>query len=274
MVQANELRKEHPMKQSLLVIVLVGAVAFVLQGCVGLTPVLGSGHLTEEMRQVKDVHEIALAGPGTLHIELGRKEALRLEAEDNLLPYLETKVEGDRLRIGVRKGVLLQNTRPIHVYLTVKNLKALVLSGSGTIVASDLQAASFAVSISGSGQVELDDLQASNVRLKISGSGDLSLGDLQAATLGVDITGSGDLRIAAGEVNQQAIAISGSGTYTARGLDSIDASARISGSGSATIQVREQLEARITGSGNVHYLGRPAVETAVTGSGDVKPLGG
>jgi hypothetical protein len=274
MVQANELRKEHHMKQSLLVIVLVGAVALVLQGCIGLTPVLGSGRLSEETRQVKDVHEVALAGPGTLHIEVGRTEALRIEAEDNLLPYLETKVEGDRLRIGVRQGVSLRNTRPIHVYLTVKNLEAILLSGSGKIVASDLQASAFAVFITGSGQVDLDDLQASNVRLKISGSGDLSLGNLQAATLDVDITGSGDLRIAAGEVNEQAIVISGSGTYTARGLDSIDASARISGSGSATIQVREQLDAHITGSGNVHYLGRPAVQTTVSGSGDVKQLGG
>jgi hypothetical protein len=262
------------MKTRLSIVLFAVILAVALQGCVGFTIVRGSGRVSEEERNVSGFDEVALSGQGTLHIEVGRKESLRIEAERNLMRYLETKVHGDRLRIGVQNGVLLRNTRPIHYYLTVKDLDTLVLSGSGKVIAPDLEASSFAVSVSGSGEVEMDDLKASDVRIRICGTGDLSMDELDADVLDVNISGSGDLDIAGGDVKEQVVTISGSGKYMARGLESESARTRISGSGTATVQVSEALDAHVTGSGSVHYLGRPAVETAISGSGDIKHIGG
>jgi hypothetical protein len=263
------------MKKRLSIVLFAALLAFALQGCVGFAIIHGSGLVSKEDRQVSGFKEVALSGQGTLHVQVGRKESLRIEAEHNLMRYLETKtIGGDRLRIGVRNGVLLRNTRPIHYYLTVKDLNAVVLSGNGKIIVPDLKASSFAVTISGSGNIEMNDLEADDVQIRISGSGDLSMDNLDAGTLDVDMSGSGDLNIADGDVREQTIAISGAGKYTARGLDSEETSIRVSGSGTATVQVSEALDAQVTGSGSVHYLGRPAVETTVSGSGDVKHIGG
>jgi hypothetical protein len=263
------------MKTRLSIVLFAAVLMFALQGCVGFTVVRGSGRLSEEERQVSGFKDVALSGQGTLHIQVGRKESLRIEAERNLMRYLEAKaVGGDRLRIGTRSGVLLRNTRPIHYYLTVRNLDTLVLSGSGKIMVPDLKARSFTVTVSGSGEIEMDDLKASDVQVRISGSGDLSMDELDADTLDVGISGSGDLDIAGGDVREQTIAISGAGKYAARGLDSEETSVRVSGSGTATVQVSEALDAHVSGSGDVHYLGWPAVETTVSGSGDVKHIGG
>jgi hypothetical protein len=262
------------MKTRLSIVLFAAVLAVALQGCVGFTVVRGSGRVSEEERNVSGFDEVALSGQGTLHIDVGRKESLRIEAERNLMRYLETEVHSDRLRIGVRSGVLLRNTRPIHYYLTVRNLDALVLSGSGKIIAPDLEAGSFAVTVSGSGKVEMADLKASHVRVRISGSGDMSVDELDAITLKVGISGSGDMEVAGGEVIEQAVTISGSGKYVARGLESKEARTLISGSGMATVQVSENLSAHVAGSGDVYYLGRPAVETTVSGSGDVKHIGG
>ena len=262
------------MKTRLYIVLVPLVLALVLQSCVGFTIVRGSGRVTEEDRDVSGFHEVALTDQGTLHIEVGRKEALRIEAEQNLMRYLKAQVDGDRLRIGVEPGVVLRNTRPIHYYLTVTDLDTLVLSGSGKILAPDLEADSFAVTISGSGDVEMDELQADDVRLRSSGSGDLAVDRLDADVLEVHLSGSGDLKVADGETREQDITISGSGKYVARELESEDTTARISGSGTATIQVSESLNAHISGSGNVNYLGQPAVDTRVTGSGDVRQIGG
>jgi hypothetical protein len=261
-------------KNRLSIILFAVVLAISLQGCVGYTVVRGSGRVSEQDRRVSGFDEVALTGQGTLHIAVGRRESLRIEAEHNLLRDLEAEVHGDRLRIGVQNGVLLRNTRPIHYYLTVKELDALALSGSGKIIAPSLEASSFAATISGSGEIEMDDLEAEDVRFRISGSGALHVDSLKADALDVDISSSGDVDIAGGEVAEQAITISGSGKYVAKRLDSESASARISGSGAATIQVSEALDARISGSGDVRYVGRPAVETDVTGSGDVRHIGG
>jgi len=261
------------MKTRLSIVLSILILSLALQGCVG-TVVRGSGRLGQEERSVSGFHEVALAGQGTLHIEVGRQEALRIEAEKNLMRYLKAQVDDDRLRIGIQNGVTLRNTQPIHYYLTVTDLDTLVLSGSGTILAPDLEANSFAVTISGSGNIEMDDLEANDVRFRISGSGDLAVEKLDAEVLEVRLSGSGDLEVADGEAKEQAITISGAGKYVARELESEDTTARVTGSGTATVQVSESLDAHVSGSGNVNYLGQPVIDTRVTGSGDVRQIGG
>ncbi|MBN1581227.1 MAG: DUF2807 domain-containing protein, partial [Anaerolineae bacterium] len=153
------------MKKQLSIVLFTVVLAVALQGCMGVI-VRGSGRVVEQERDVSGFDQVALSGQGTLHIEVGRKTALRIEAEDNLMPYLETRVQGDRLTIGVRNGTILSTMRPIHYYLTVKDLDTLVLSGSGKIVAPDLQSDAFTVTVSGSGQVEMDDLEADDVHIR------------------------------------------------------------------------------------------------------------
>ena len=50
--------------------------------------VRGSGRVVEEKRQVQGVTGVHLTGSGTLHVELGDREAFRIEAEANLIEYL------------------------------------------------------------------------------------------------------------------------------------------------------------------------------------------
>lgn len=59
----------------------------------GLTrTVRGSGHVVERDRVVSGFSGVELATIGALHIEAGERKALRIEAEDNLLSYIETVV--------------------------------------------------------------------------------------------------------------------------------------------------------------------------------------
>lgn len=158
----------------------------------GLRAIPGSGNVVEENRKVSDFTGVALAGTGYLTIEVGESESLRIEAEDNVMQYLETEVRNRMLRIGIRRNVNLRTTRSVRFYLTVKELNKIVLSGSGDIEAPDLEAERFSVTI--------------------SGSGDVKMGELNAAALDVNISGSGTLDIAGGEIEEQDITVSGSGS--------------------------------------------------------------
>jgi hypothetical protein len=178
------------MKQRIGLAVVVSVMALSILACQvgGFTRVRGSGNIVEEGREVSGFTGVALAGIGELTIEVGERESLRIEAEDNLMTYLETEVRNGMLEIGVQDGVNLNSTRPVRFYLTVKELDTIVLSGSGDIKAPDLEAERFSVTISGSGDVEM--------------------GDLSADTLDVVISGSGNLDIAGGRVGEQDITIS------------------------------------------------------------------
>ncbi|NIO70352.1 MAG: hypothetical protein GTN71_15330 [Anaerolineae bacterium] len=220
----------------------------------GPTGVRGSGSVVEEDRAVSGFTGVALLeGIGELTIKGGERESLRIEAEDNLMPYLETEVRNGVLEIDVQDGVNLNPTRPVRFYLTVKELDTIVLSGSGDIEAPDLEAKRFSVTISGSGDVEM--------------------GDLSADILNVTINGSGNLDIAGGRVEEQDITISGSGEYQAGGLNSGSVEITISGSGNATIWATDSLDVRVSGSGSVNYYGNPRTTFSGSGSGKLRSLG-
>ncbi|MBK5107924.1 MAG: DUF2807 domain-containing protein [Anaerolineales bacterium] len=254
----------------------------------------GSGNVVEETRQVSGVRGVDLATIGNVIIEIGDKESLTIEAEDNLLKFFETDMRGDTLKISTKPSTInLRPTKPVYFFLTVKDLERVMISGSGDIQVPDLKSDQFDVSIGGSGDISMGDLEADgfdidiggsgdiaagrvNVpafRAKINGSGDITLMDLQADLLSLNVNGSGNLRIDDGKVAEQDLDINGSGNFQAENLASKVTNIRIAGSGDMTVWVVDTLDVRIMGSGNVRYYGRPAVSSSGNGSGDIISLG-
>jgi hypothetical protein len=261
------------MKNRLFVLLAAALAMLSLGGCVGLPIVRGSGQVATQERAIIGVDAVALEDFGTLTIEIGDRESLIVEAEKNLLPYIVSEVEGGRLRIGVREGVWLRNTKPIRYRLTVRSLNEASVSGSGDIVAAELAAPSLSLSVSGSGGMDVGEVEADEVRLRISGSGTIRLDDLYARDVDARISGSGDLIVDRGEVTRQQVTVTGSGTYAAAQTVSEESDVRVSGSGTARVHASETLNARVSGSGTVRYAGRPSVQANTTGSGTVSSIG-
>ena len=264
------------MKSKGLVVLMAVATALLVQGCVGYRVgfggVRGSGRVTKEERSIRGVNAVELATSGELQIDVGVREELIIEAEDNLIDYLETDVRGGTLFIRTRSGVSINSTRPFKFYLTVRELDEIALSSSGDAKAPDLEAQRFRVLLSSSGDLRMGDLDAERVELRLSSSGDLSMGDIRANSLDVRISSSGNLLVAGGSVEKQTIEISSSGDYDAQDLDSVEADARLSSSGNARIRVSDYLRARLSSSGDLHYAGSPEVDQTESSSGDVQRI--
>ncbi|MGB5844092.1 MAG: head GIN domain-containing protein [Anaerolineales bacterium] len=254
----------------------------------------GSGNVVEETRPISGVTDVDLATIGNVIIEIGEKESLRIEAEDNLMKYFETDIRGETLKISTNPSTVnLRPTKPVYFFLTVKDLERVSISGSGDIQVPDLESGQFNVDIGGSGDINMGDLLADrleiniggsgdvstgrvivpSLRVKINGSGDITLMELKADDLSLNVNGSGNLRINDGNVGEQDIDINGSGNFQAEDLASKVTNINIGGSGDITVWVVDTLDVRIMGSGNVRYYGRPTVSSTGNGSGDITNLG-
>lgn len=218
----------------------------------GAQAIDGSGTLAEETRPVSSVTAVQLSMPGTLHIQIGPSESLRISAEDNLLPYIQTESRGGELDIHTQSNANLRPSKPIDYYLTVQSLDTIHITSSGDVEAPALTAARFDVGI--------------------SSSGSLTLESLRAETLRVDISSSGSLAILGGTVARQDIRISSSGGYAAKDLESRQAFIRLSSSGSATVRAVESLQADLSSSGSVYYLGSPQLRVDTSSSGKAIPI--
>ena len=223
--------------------------------------------MSEENRTVSGISGVELAMQGDLFIELGSSESLRIEAEDNLLEYIQTEVSAGTLVIENQRMVNLRNSKPINYYLTLTKLDSIRISSSGNIQAPDLQSERFSVTISSSGSISMGDLACTSLKVEISSSGEFTMGNLTAETIDVRISSSGSIEIAGGQVQEQEITISSSGQYRAEDLASAEADVTLTSSGTATVRVSDQLNGRLSSSGNLYYIGNPSVNVSTTSSG-------
>lgn len=215
----------------------------------------GSGTVAREARDVNGFEAIRLAGPFDVVVRQQATHRVSLEADGNLLPYVETRVvdgnKGKVLEIGVKRGYQLMSHQALKVEIDLPTLRAVALAGSGKVTMDALKVGVLDVSVAGSGTVKAGQLQADKLSISVAGSGDV-MADGRSTELGVSIAGSGDVKLA--------------------DLVADEVKVSISGSGDATVQANRKLKVSIAGSGDVRYRGEAEVNSSIAGSGSVKKL--
>ena len=234
-------------------VVSVMLVALLAASCVVKT-IEGSGDIDTETRSVSGFDRIDLSHMGEVHLTQGDTEGLTVRADDNLLEYIVTEVQGGTLRLGVTREAamaILRPTEPIVFEVAFRELSGLAVSGSGSF--------------------EADSLETESLHMAISGSGNIAISDLIAGDLSTDISGSGKVKLK-GEASSQSIAVSGSGRYYSLDLATKDARVAVSGSGLVELHASDHLSVGISGSGSVRYAGEPTIDDDISGSGSLKRI--
>jgi len=230
-----------------LILITLTAIIFGTTGCIEDFTIHGNGIEGSEGRIIMDFEKVKSEGAFDVHITNGAEYEVVVNAETNILPYIETHVTGNTLRVYIQGLHNVRNRLPMEVFITTPFLEGLKQSGSGIITTDFFVADDFEASISGSGIIETA-IDATTVEANISGSGNLFL---------------------SGEALNGDFTISGSGKVDAYDMDLRDCSAKISGSGNIWVKVERFLLATISGSGNIFYMGTPEIESHVSGSGSV-----
>jgi len=215
--------------------------------------VQGSGRVVKQTRQVSGFSGVALSVPGHVELRIGSSEGVTVEADDNVLPLLETVVEDGVLQIRPTRRKLNLHSKAIRVVVQARAIDRLSLGGSGSIHA--------------------DPLRAKRLDIDLGGSGSVNLKGIEAESLSVSLGGSGDLQAARGTVGTMSVSIGGSGDVDLGRVQATSASVSVAGSGEATVWPRNALSVSLAGSGDVNYYGDPQVKKSSVGSGEVKRLG-
>jgi len=248
-----------------------------------------------ETRNVDTFTKLSFRVPGKLYLKQGSPQKVELEGPADVLKEIETEVSGGKLVIG-QEGKWMNwswgDKDRITAYVTVKDLDAISVSGSGDLVGQGkFTSGEMRLNVSGSGSLTLEADVTGDLEADVSGSGDLSFkgtgnnfnsdvsgsGKVNAsivikerAELGV--SGSGKILVD-GSANSVRSRVSGSGKVLASGLEAEKCDVHISGSGDVEVNVKTDLDATISGSGSVGYKGNPShVNSHASGSGHVRKL--
>jgi hypothetical protein len=237
------------MKKYLLVILLL-FILVAASGCIN-NPA-GSGKIVNESRSVSGFNQIDLNGAGELIITQGNSESLTIQADDNLMPFIKTNVNNNKLTISFDNTMPFP-TQSLKIYITVKDINSINTSGSGKITSNNLKANNLTINVNGAGEGNLNNLNAQILKIIISGAGKMTL---------------------SGNVNEQNINISGAGEYNAGNLTSKITSISINGAGRSTVKVSDILNAMINGGGEIKYIGNPKVTQQINGAGNIEQIPG
>jgi len=208
----------------------------------------GNGNITSARRVIGDFSKVENSGEFIVDVTIGPVNRVIVEADDNLLSYIETYIQGNTLVIETQNNHCIKSREPIHVYVITPVLSELKLSGSGVIYC--------------------DSLTTNEISLVLTGSGDIDAAGINANLVEAVIEGSGEINISGTAVNTNFI-IEGSGNIKSLNLEQDKCIASILGSGNIYAFVNESLDALIEGSGNVIYKGDPAIVSEILGSGRV-----
>jgi hypothetical protein len=240
---------------------------------VALVTVAASG--LAEVRDVAGFDRVMFALPGELVLERGDDYEVVVEAADEDLERIETRVRGSELTIrwNERAFGLFGNRPkgPIAVRVRLPELRGLEVAGSGDVDGGAWVSETFSVEVNGSGSARFAELASEELTLEVAGSGNVQVLKVDAALARIEMRGSGDAELA-GSADRQEIEVMGSGDVDAVELEGAQVNVQIMGSGDVRVWANDVLSAEIMGSGDVRYRGSPRVDSASHGSGRVRAL--
>ncbi|MFS0738694.1 head GIN domain-containing protein [Sphingomonas sp. 1P06PA] len=200
---------------------------------------------------VTDFDRIRVSGPYEVVVRTGPAAAARAEGSPQALDRLRIEVNARTLSIRTDRtdsGWQDRGEGKVRIAITVPQLIAAAINGSGSLAIDRAKAARFDLTLAGSGDIRLAALTADRVIVGINGSGDVALG---------------------GKVAQARIIVQGSGDVDAGGLVAQDADISVSGSSNVTLAATRTAKVDARGAGDVTVLGKPVCTVRASGAGNV-----
>ncbi|WP_431211651.1 head GIN domain-containing protein [Puia sp. P3] len=212
--------------------------------------VRGNGNIKTEDRSVTDFKNVEVDGAAKVLVSQSDHSSVRIEADENLLSYMEVSQQGDRVIIRERHGFHLVPTGDIKVYVSTKVYNQIKVSGAVDII----------------GQSKITNPE--DLALSVSGAGDIKM-DVDAPRLTADVSGSGSVDLK-GQTKDVDLDLTGAGHAHCYDLLAENTKVDISGAGDAEVFASVKLDANVSGAGNVNYKGNATtVNQHVSGAGSV-----
>jgi hypothetical protein len=277
---------------------------------IGLKTTVGSGKLATESRNVASFDRIELRDGLQATLRQGSAPALSITADDNIVPFVETKSNGNTLIVGIKSNSNLRTKSPIAVAVTYTKLERLLVQDGVRADVDTLTAPAVFVKVSDGASLELKGIAAAEAEVTVSDGATARVGEVtkaerqryrvsDGARLTLDSASNGranvvvkdGARFAAralnashldvavsdgssaqlvGNATEQTYKLSDGASLDARDLRGASASAKVSDSGSLDLGSLQKLDLQVGDGGSVRYSGDPQLTVKKSDGGSVR----
>lgn len=253
-----------------------------------------SGVLSEKTYDVPTfIEEVEISNSFTLFLTKGEKDAINVEADTSILPYLNITFSGNKLICRLKENCGIRGNAVVNIYVTYTDkLDAIDLSGAtacyikdslakfvdldvrasgasnfyGTLVADKL---SFDMSGSSSADISI---VSKKLEIDISGASNISCKAVVLGDIDAGISGSSEVDIN-GVSESLKLEISGASSFGSKDFETKNAEINLSGSSRAKAILTGKLNLEASGASVLYYGGTPVLEKInLTGSSRIEKL--
>jgi hypothetical protein len=222
-------------------------IALTLNSCVDAID--GNGNVVKEKRTISSFNKIDISGAYEVLLHKGTQEKLEIEADENLLEFIETEVRNNTLFISSSQPI--GNSESLILYITTVNLDEIDVSG--------------AIELRNKGSYTSE-----NLAIEVSGAADINL-DVNLENLTLNMSGASETTFT-GNADNFKIELSGAGELDAKKLKTRNTSMLISGASSASVFAKKTLDISVSGAASVRYKGSPKITKSISGAGSIEQI--
>ena len=202
-----------------------------------------------EDREVPDFDAVQVASGIHANVEIGPRRPVRIEAEDEVLRLVETRVENGELQIGFKPHTSWQGDRRVTVTIQTPQLRGVAASGGSIVRATFSRSNDADIEASGGSEIRARGVDAG--RLSMSGSGGSKLNvQGRADTLRLEMSGGTQLH--------------------GQDLSVKDAEVHASGGSTGELRASGTLRGNLSGGSELHVRGAPRTKVATSGGSSVE----
>ncbi len=210
----------------------------------------GSGHITSESRHVGNFENLDISGAINAYVTQGENSSVRIEADDNLLNYIEVRERGNTLEVFTRRGFRIRPSRHIRVYISNPSYRHFEVTGASNLYSEN--------------RIETE----RELGINLTGASKADM-DVKAPRVVADLTGASNIKLK-GETREFRIDGSGASKVNCFDLLSEETSVDLTGAGHAEVHASVKLNVDVTGAASVRYKGNAQVSQRTSGAASVR----
>lgn len=208
----------------------------------------GSGEIVSREKSVDNFTELDVSGGFEVEIKKGTSQKLRVEADDNIIDDIETRVEAGQLKIKLRDGFNLHDAH-MKIFITAPSITSIKSSASAQVTT-------------------IDDLsEQETIRLKASSGSSIKAG-INAPAITADASSGAQINLSGRTKNFSAEGSSGA-SVDADNLLSENTIVQTSSGATLDVHASVSLNAKASSGGSINYRGAASVIKKESSGGNI-----
>ncbi|NJN25463.1 MAG: DUF2807 domain-containing protein [Cyclobacteriaceae bacterium] len=213
-----------------------------------------SEHITIREEAFSEYNAIEVSGVFTVYITFSAiEESIKVEANENLQPYIEIAKDKDILKIGLTENLNISGTAKLNIYIITNNIENYMASGTARFLVEGL-------------------IDTDNVGIYLSGASAFK-GSMIAQTLRAELSGASKMDIDGvadyGEMEAGGASVLGDYDFKINKLN-----INLSGASNAWFTVLQSIDVVASGASNLMYMGTATISSQdLSGASEVKKEG-